>query len=331
MGPTDRADAPAGQAPAPPERAAALDALLAWFRARGGELHPNVEIRWSPTSGWGLWTTAPLPPGTAVITVPERLFLWKPSASVGGLQQLLVDAPVNPWVALLLQVLHERGKADLPPADSKAPAGGGTWGPYWAILPDEFDQPSFWVRPRRPWHDGNAGRSLMPRYATARGGPRGPAGGAARPRAGRDDAAGADARVARRVGGARQRHLHQARLRAVRGPLPARDRVAGAVPLGAGHGVVARLCAQGAHRRPCRGTRGGPARGGRATLGSVNCRAAPRGGEPGGRLRTTPSAPWRAFSTTAAPRRRSTPAPTGTSKPPPLRLCSSSPSTPTKR
>jgi len=151
MAMTDRADTPDGQAP--PERVAALDALLAWFRARGGELHPNVEIRWSPTSGWGLWTTAPLPPGTAVITVPERLFLWKPSASVGGLQQLLVDAPVNPWVALLLQVLHERGKAGHPPADGKGPAGG-TWGPYWAILPDEFSQPNFWVRARRPGTTG---------------------------------------------------------------------------------------------------------------------------------------------------------------------------------
>ena len=112
----------------------ALPAVLAWFGANGGVVHKHIQVAPMPGAGLGVRATDALPPGTVVVTVPEALFLWKRSAARKSLRPLLTLANLNRWVTLLLHVFYESTHPD------------GEWGPYFAAMPAQFDQPIFWVR-----------------------------------------------------------------------------------------------------------------------------------------------------------------------------------------
>ena len=104
-------------------------------QAREGEADgTGKQIEHIAGAGLGLRTSTALPADTAVLTVPETLFLWKQSAGAGGLRVIFAETSLGSWTALLIQIFYE----SLQPASP--------WAEYFAILPPVFDQPIFWVR-----------------------------------------------------------------------------------------------------------------------------------------------------------------------------------------
>jgi hypothetical protein len=67
-------------------------------------------------------------------TVPTQLLMNFDSAKAGALGSHL--APLKPWLALAVHLLHERSLGDQ-----------SAWAPYLAVLPDQLELPMFWYTP----------------------------------------------------------------------------------------------------------------------------------------------------------------------------------------
>ena len=130
-----RANAVAVDAAVDSRTQADFDALWAWLRAEGvdvGKVTPALVDDAPGGRGWGLVAAEDIGGGDAVLSIPKSCWMTVDTA---------LESPVGPhvtdeagWIALALQLLHER-----------AVGPKSKWAAYVAALPTTLEAPLFWT------------------------------------------------------------------------------------------------------------------------------------------------------------------------------------------
>ena len=112
-----------------------FDALWAWLKAEGvdvGKVTPALVDDAPGGRGWGLVAAEDIGGGDAVLSIPKSCWMTVDTA---------LESPVGPhvtdeagWIALALQLLHER-----------AVGPKSKWAAYVAALPTTLEAPLFWT------------------------------------------------------------------------------------------------------------------------------------------------------------------------------------------
>ena len=130
-----RANAVAVDAAVDSRTQADFDALWAWLKAEGvdvGKVTPALVDDAHGGRGWGLVAAEDIGGGDAVLSIPKSVWMTVDTA---------LESPVGPhvtdeagWIALALQLLHER-----------AVVPKSKWAAYVAALPTTLEAPLFWT------------------------------------------------------------------------------------------------------------------------------------------------------------------------------------------
>ncbi|EON66015.1 hypothetical protein W97_05258 [Coniosporium apollinis CBS 100218] len=111
------------------------DAFMAWLRQSGAEISGKIQLADLRTqhAGRGVVALQDIAEDEPLFAIPRSAILTSATSSLARTHPSLLSALPDPWLALILAMLHEH----LLGTSSR-------WAPYLAILPTDFDTLMFW-------------------------------------------------------------------------------------------------------------------------------------------------------------------------------------------